>query len=163
MAGTTGSSRPSGAAQQLTEGVPFQSAEHIPWWVTVIVVFGALLTIGGAVISKVAPTLLTSGTTLSDGARVYADYFFARNLPLALLLLMLLALGASHMLARFMALTALIQVVDVINDLLRGDFILVPGLLVFAIVFLLGASKLFGQAVWRSDAWRDPVRRAPKP
>ncbi len=162
MSDATRSSRPSGDVEQLREGGLLQSAGRIPWWVAVVAVLGALLTIGGAVIGKVAPTLLTNGTALSNGARVYADYFFARNVPLALLLLALLVLGARRMLAGFMVLTALIQVVDVVNDLLRGDLILVPGLLVFAIVFLVGASRLFGQAVWSIDAWRDPISRAPK-
>jgi len=92
---------------------------------------------------------------ITDAARVYADYLFARNLPLSLMLLILLAIGARRMLAGFMVLVALIQVLDVINDLFRGDFLLVPGLLVFAIVFLLGAWRLFGQAIWHVDAWRD--------
>ena len=60
------------------------------------------------------------------------------------------------MLAGFMVLIALIQLVDVIDDLARGAFLLVPGLLVFAVVFLVGASRLFGQAVWHVDAWREP-------
>ena len=60
------------------------------------------------------------------------------------------------MLAGFMVLVALIQIIDVINDLTRGDFLLIPGLLVFAIVFLLGAWQLFGQAIWHRAAWRWP-------
>jgi hypothetical protein len=57
---------------------------------------------------------------------------------------------------------ALIQLVDVIDDLARGAFLLVPGLLVFAIVFLVGASRLFGQAVWRVDTWREPGSHSPE-
>jgi hypothetical protein len=53
----------------------------------------------------------------------------------------------------FMVLTALIQLVGVIDDLARGAFLLVPGLLGFAIVFLVGASRLFEQAVWYVDAF----------
>jgi hypothetical protein len=132
-----------------------QSVVHIPLWVSIVVILGALLTAAGAVISKVDPTLLTNGSPMTDAARVYADYMFARNLPLAVLLLLLLAVRARRMLAGFMVLTALIQLVDVINDLVRGAFVLVPGLLVFAIVFLIGAWQLFGQAVWHVDAWRE--------
>ncbi|HEY4389628.1 MAG TPA: hypothetical protein VGN34_34740 [Ktedonobacteraceae bacterium] len=127
----------------------------ILWWVSVIVILGALLLLAGAVISKVAPTMLTDGRVVTEAARVYTDYFFARNLPLAVLLLLLLAIRARKMLAGFMVLVALIQIVDVINDLMRGAFLLVPGLLVFAIVFFLGAWKLCGQAIWRVTAWRD--------
>jgi hypothetical protein len=124
-----------------------------PWGV---VNFGAVLTLASGVIAKVAPTLVTDGSAVTGTARVYADYVFARNLPLALLLLALLALWARRMLAGFMVLTGLIQLVDVANDLLRGDFVLVPGLLVFALLFLFGAWKLFGQAIWRADTWRSP-------
>jgi hypothetical protein len=92
---------------------------------------------------------------MTDAAWVYADYFFARNLSLAVMLLFLLGVRARRMLAGFMVLTALIQLVDVINDLTRGAFVLVPGLLVFAIVFLIGAWQLFGQAFWHIDAWRE--------
>jgi hypothetical protein len=93
---------------------------------------------------------------MTDAARVYADYMFARNLALAVMLLLLLTVRARRMLAGFMVLIALIQIVDVGDDLARGAFVLVPGLLVFAIVFLLGAWRLFGQAIWRVDAWREP-------
>ncbi len=133
-----------------------QSVVRIPLWVSIVVILGALLTATGAVISKVDPTILTNGSPMTDAARVYADYMFARNLSLAVMLLLLLALRAQRMLAGFMVLIALIQLVDVIDDLARGAFLLVPGLLVFAVVFLVGASRLFGQAVWHVDAWREP-------
>ena len=132
-----------------------QSVVHIPLWVTIVVILGALLTATGAIISKVDPTLLTNGSPMTDAARVYADYLFARNLPLAGMLLFLLAVKARRMLAVFMVLTAFIQLVDVINDLARGAVVLVPGLLVFAIIFLVGAWQLFGQAFWHVDAWRE--------
>jgi hypothetical protein len=130
-------------------------SEHIPLWVSIVVILGALLYITGAVISKLDPTLLTNGGLMTDAARVYADYLFARNLSLAILLFVLLIVKARHMLAGFMVLIALIQCLDVINDLARGAFVLVPGLLVFAIVFLFGASRLFGQAFWHMNAWRE--------
>jgi hypothetical protein len=132
---------------------------HIPLWISIVVILGAILTATGAVISKLDPTLLTNGSPMTEAAWVYADYMFARNLSLAVMLLLLLALRTRRMLAGFMVLMALIQLVDVINDLARGDFLLVPGLLVFAIVFLVGASKLFGQPVWRADTWREQENR----
>jgi hypothetical protein len=139
-----------------------QSVVPIPLWVSIVVILGAVLTATGAIISKVDPTILTNGSPMTDAARVYADYMFARNLPLAVLLLLLLASRARRMLAGFMVLTALIQFVDVIDDLARGAFLLVPGLLVFAIVFLVGASRLFGQAVWHVDAWRELESHSPE-
>src|ERR1700730_6336306 len=131
-----------------------QSVARIPLWVSVVVILGAVLAAAGAVISKVDPTILTNGSPMTGAALVYADYTFARNLPLAVMLLFLLASRARNMLAGFMVLTALIQIVDVINDLARGDFLLVPGFVVFSIVFLVGAWRLFGEAVWHVDAWR---------
>ncbi len=134
-----------------------QPVVHIPLWVSIVVILGALLTATGAIISKVDPTLLTNGSPMTDAARVYADYLFARNLPLAVMLLFLLAVKARRMLAGFMVLTAFIQLVDVINDLARGAFLLVPGLIIFSIVFLIGAWQLFGQAIWQIDAWRERI------
>ncbi len=134
-----------------------QSFVHIPLWISMVVILGALLTATGAIISKVDPTLLTNGSPVTDAARVYADYLFARNLSLAVMLLFLLAVSARRMLAGFMVLTAFIQLVDVINDLARGAFLLVPGLIIFSIVFLIGAWQLFGQAIWQIDAWRERI------
>ena len=128
---------------------------RIPLWVSIVVILGAILTATGAVISKVDPTILTNGSPMTEAARVYADYLFARNLALAVLLLFLLAVGARRMLAGFMVLIALIQCLDIIDDLARGAFLLVPGLLIFAIVFLVGASQLFGEAVWHVRTWRE--------
>lgn len=135
-------------------GTP-QSFVRFPLWVSIVVILGALLTITGAVISKVDPTLLTNGSAVTETARVYADYMFARNLALAVMVLLLLALRARRMLAGFMVLIALIQLIDVGDDLARGALLLVPGLLVFAIVFLLGAWRLFGSAIWHVDTWRE--------
>jgi hypothetical protein len=132
-----------------------QLVARIPLWVSIVVIIGALLSAAGAVISKIDPMLLTNGNPITDATRVYADYVFARSLTLAVMLLFLLALRARHMLAGFMVLIALIQIVDVIDDLARGAFLLAPGLLVFAIIFLLGAWRLFGQGIWHIGAWRD--------
>jgi len=95
---------------------------------------------------------------MTDAARVYADYLFARNISLAIMLLLLLTARARRMLAGFMVLMVLIQCFDVLNDLLSRDFLLVPGLLVFAIVFLFGASQLFGQGFWHMSAWHESSR-----
>ena len=145
-------------AQEAAQAAPgtAQQAGGIRWWVFIVVMLGAILLVTGAVISKIDPILLTGNSPMNDAGRVYADYLFARNLPLALLLLLLLALRARRMLAGFMALVALIQVFDCIDDLAGGAVVLVPGLLVIALVFFLGAWQLFGQAPWRLDTWREP-------
>jgi hypothetical protein len=132
-----------------------QEAARLPLWVSIVVILGALLSITGAAISKIDPTLLTNGSPMTEAAWIYADYMFARSLSLAVMLVLLLVVRARRMLAGLMVLIALIQIVDVVDDLLRGAFLLAPGLLVFAIVFLLGAWRLFGQAIWHVNAWRD--------
>src|SRR5258708_19694841 len=113
-----------------------QSVVPIPPWVSIVVILGALLTATGAIISKVDPTILTNGSSMTDAARVYADYMFARNLPLAVMLLLLLAARARRMLAGFIVLTALIQFVGIIDDLAGGAFLLFPLLLLFPLFFL---------------------------
>jgi hypothetical protein len=132
-----------------------QAVVRFPLWVSIVVILGALLSITGAVISKVDPTLLTNGSAMTEAARVYADYTFARDLALAVMLLLLLAIRARRMLAGFMALVALVQLIDIANDLVRGDWLLIPGLLVFAIVFLLGAWRLLGRQVLDAKTWRE--------
>jgi DNA gyrase/topoisomerase IV subunit B len=85
----------------------FSPASHqgarIPWWVTLVVLLGAALLTASAIISKLAPTMLTNGDTMTGAARVYADYLFARNLTLALMLLFLLALAVHYALLAFEA------------------------------------------------------------
>jgi hypothetical protein len=132
-----------------------QSVVSFPLWVSIVVIFGTLLTLTGAIISKVDPTLLTNGSSVTETAQVYADYMFARSLALAVMLLFSLVIRARRMLAGLMLLIALIQFVDVVDDLARGAFLLVPGLLIFAVVFLIGAWRLLGQAIWHVNAWRD--------
>lgn len=156
MSHSSQSASPTPAAQSQADDLKTsQLAGRFPLWVTIVVIFGTLLTLTGAVMSKVDPTFLTNGSPMTDAVRVYADYLFARNLALAVMLVFLLVVRARRMLAGFMVLIALIQLVDVVDDLARGAFLLVPGLLVFAIVFLIGAWQLFGQAIWHVDAWRN--------
>src|SRR5690348_1007357 len=128
---------------------------RIPVWIAVIVIIGAVLLLVGALVSKVDPTLLTNHSPMTDSARVYADYTFARDLALAVMLLFLLFVRARRMLAGFMVLVAFIQIIDILDDLARGTFVLIPGLLVFAILFLIGAWQLFGRPLWQMANWRD--------
>lgn len=47
-----------------------QSVGRFPWWVSLVVILGALLTLTSAVISKVDPTLLTNGNPMTVSARI---------------------------------------------------------------------------------------------
>ena len=131
------------------------SGARIPLWIVIVVILGALLSLVGAAVSKVNPTLLRGGGALTDVARVYADYTFAHDLAVGAMLLALLALRARSALIGMMTLVALIQIIDTLDDLALGAFSLAPGLLIFAIVFLLGAWQLAGRPLWRVAAWRD--------
>ncbi len=133
---------------QTNDSMTSKKVERFPLWVSIVVILGTLLTLTGAVISKVDPALLTNGSPVTEAVRVYADYTFARNMALAMMLLFLFAVRARRMLACCMVLVALIQLFDVLDDLSHAAFLLVPGLLVFAILFLLGARRLMGQPLW---------------
>ena len=128
---------------------------RIPAWIVVVVIIGAVLLLVGALVSKVDPTLLTNNSPMNDAAHVYADYTFARDLALAIMLLFLVIVRARRMLAGYMVLVALIQIIDILDDLARGAFVLIPGLLLFAILFLIGAWQLFGRPLWQAATWRD--------
>jgi hypothetical protein len=127
-----------------------------PWWVATIVLVGVALTAVGAILALVHPTsLLAPGQQMNQAARVYADYLVARNLAVALLLAVLLAVRARRMLAGLLVLAVLTQLLDAGLDAATGRLILVPGLLVLTAAFLVGAARLCGQAFWQAGAWQD--------
>jgi hypothetical protein len=47
----------------------------------------------------------------------------------------------------------LIQLLDVCMDVAEGRWSIVPGILVFGIVFLVGAARLCGFPFWKAEAW----------
>ena len=73
---------------------------------------------------------------------------------MSIVLLALLTVRARLPLASVMTLVALIQIIDTLDDLTRGAFALAPGLLIYAIVFLLAAWTLVGRPGWRLGARR---------
>ncbi len=99
--------------------------------------------------------LLKSGQTMNDAANVYAGYLVSRGLAVAIMLLALLVLRAWRMLAGLMVLTALLQLIDAVVDLVEGRLLLLPILLIYIIAFLIGANWLFGQPFWKASAWQD--------
>ena len=82
-------------------------------------------------------------------------YLVSRNLTLALLLLATLALRARRALGTLMVLTGFIQLFDAGLDVTEGRLAIAPGVLIFAIVFFLGAARLNGQPFWKVAAWRN--------
>ena len=126
----------------------------IPWWVSLLVIAGALLTAMGAVIALVRPSMLVSPQDEINGAvHIYAGYLVARNLALALALQGLLALRARRALGNLMALVGLIQILDVCMDCAEGRWTIVPGVLVFGVLYFVAAARLSGSPFWRREAW----------
>jgi hypothetical protein len=73
------------------------------WWLATLVVAGALLTVAGGILA-----LHPAGEHLSSAGRNYAEYFFTRNLAMALALVVMLGLRARRVLGALMVLAALI-------------------------------------------------------
>ncbi len=127
---------------------------NIPLWVSVLVIAGALLAALGALIALVRPAILVSLQDQGNGAvHIYAGYFAARNLALALMLAGLLALAARRALGNVMALFALVQFLDVCIDCAEERWTVVPVVLVLGVLFSIGAARLSGSPLWRREAW----------
>jgi hypothetical protein len=125
-----------------------------PWWVTVAVILGALLMLVGGAIAIVRPVMLVSPHDEINGAvHIYAGYLASRNIALAIMLLVMLGLRARIALSNLMVLTAFIQLLDAGIDCVEGRWPIVPGVLVFGLVFLQGAASLRGVPFWRVEAW----------
>jgi hypothetical protein len=137
-----------------TAGTGTGRNQPIAWWIRVAVILGAALTAMGAVIALVQPAMLVSPHDEINGAvHIYAGYLVSRNLAIAITLIALLILGAKRALGNLMVLVGLIQLLDVCMDVAEGRWSIVPGILVFGIVFLVGAARLCGFPFWRAQAW----------
>jgi hypothetical protein len=140
-----------------TRPIPVQV---LPWWVAIIVILGALLTAAGGLIALFRPEmLLAPGQPMTDAAYVYAGYLISRNLALAAMLLIGLALhtrrGAYWALVGLLLLTALVQVLDAVVDATTGRVALVPVVLIVGVAFLVSALRLSG---WRQGGGLPPGR-----
>jgi hypothetical protein len=131
----------------------------VPWWLSISVVLGAVLMAAGAIIALIRPAMLVSPSAAINGAtRVYAGYLVSRNLALAVMLLVTLGMRARGILSSLMVLTAFIQLLDAGMDSLEGRWAVVPGILIFALVFFMGAARLSGQPFWKFAAGHDLAR-----
>ena len=97
--------------------------------------------------------LVSPHDEINAAVHVYAGYLTARNGALAFMLLVLLGLRARRALGNLMVLVALIQILDACIDCFEGRWMIVPGVLVFGLVFLIAAARLSGYPFWRSQAW----------
>src|SRR5580698_4649219 len=98
-----------------------RTSSRAPWWVRLIVLVGALLTGAGGVIALANPAMLAGPQPqIGTAAHVFAGYFAARNLVLACVLLLLLAMQAQRALGQLLALVGLIQCADAVLDCVEG-------------------------------------------
>ncbi len=130
-----------------------EAADRSSWprWLVCLVVLGSLLTATGALLA-----IHPSGEHLNAAGQNYADYFLTRNLAMAAMLLLMLALRARRVLAGLMILTALVQTLDAITASVTGRLGLLPVDLIFAAAFVIGAGHLAARPLWRRSAWRQP-------
>jgi hypothetical protein len=121
-----------------------------PWWVSLIVIVGAFLIALGAIIAIVNPLMLVPpGSQITEAVRVYAGYLCARNLAIAMTLIVFLALGSRRILSGLMILTALVQGFDAVIDAAESRWILVPAVLFIGIAFAIGALRISGPRFWK--------------
>lgn len=83
------------------------------------------------------------GAEVSANAQIFAAYGGARELAIAVALLVLLLLRATRGLAGVMLLAALANGFDLGHALLTQRWVQVPGALIFAIIYLTAALWLF--------------------
>jgi hypothetical protein len=108
----------------------------------------------GGVIALVNPAMLVSPQDQINGAvHIYAGYLASRNLCIAGLLLILLAMRKARALGNLLVLTAFIQLADAILDAVEGRWPIVPGVFVLGVLFFLAAARLSGYAFWKTEAW----------
>jgi hypothetical protein len=141
-----------------------RSNTSIPVWLTVIISLGTLLIAAGGAIALLHPEMLTSPhEVMNDGVHIYARYLASRNISIAIMLIALLLIRARRALSQLMVLVALVQGIDACMDCLDGRVAIVPGILVFGVLFLFGAAKLCGYPFWKAYAWIDsPEQLAPR-
>ncbi len=127
----------------------------LPWWLSTIVVLGALLMAVGGLVALLQPARLVSPHDEINGAvHIYAGYFAARALVLAIMLLAALGLRARGMLNSLMLLTAFIQVLDCVIDCVEGRWVVLPGVVLVGSMLFIGSARLSGHPFWRVEAWR---------
>lgn len=129
--------------------------QRIPTWVKVVVMAGVLLSAMGGLLALMKPDLIAPGAAINGAVHIYAGYFAARSFAVAMMLLVLLAVGARRALGHMMLLFALIQIFDVGMDCAEARWTVLPGVVVLGILFTLGAGRLSGFPFWKVAAWRD--------
>jgi hypothetical protein len=126
----------------------------VPVWANVVVVIYAILMAAGGMIAMVKPALLLAPQAqINDAVRIYAGYLTARNLTLAVMMLVLLVVGARRALGNLVAVVGFIQIMDFGVDCAEARWTVAPGVLVLGILLLVTASRISGSAFWHRAAW----------
>ena len=126
-------------------------SRHLGWWLAHGAIVLAIVTSAVfGVLSLVAPAAFLSivgmqTAQVNASAQVFAAYTGARELAIALTLLVLLVLRAPRGLAAVMLLAALANGFDAGHALLSQTWFQLAGALVFAIVYLAAALWLFNR------------------
>jgi hypothetical protein len=133
-----------------------EERERWPVWLYASVIAGAVLMGVGGVIALLKPEMLLGpGDSITAGVRVYAGYLVSRNLALGAMLLVFLFGRSRQMLRALMMLTAVIQMLDAMLDAFEGRWPIVPGVVVFALVFFVGARWLARKGTAGAPPMRD--------
>jgi hypothetical protein len=139
----------------LTNSLAAQPATNLfPWWLQTIVLLGTLLMAAGALIALLNPAMLVSPhDDINAAVHIYAGYLFSRNAALAILLVASMLFRSKGTLNTLILLTAFIQLLDAAVDCMEGRWTIVPGVVVFGLLFLLVSARLTGHPFWRKQAW----------
>jgi hypothetical protein len=110
-----------------------------------IVLLGALLMAAGAAIAILNPAMLVSPhDEITAAVHIYSGYLCSRNAALAVLLVASMLFRSKGTLNTLILLTAFIQLLDAILDCMEGRWALVPGVVLFGLLFLLAELSHLG-------------------
>jgi hypothetical protein len=127
----------------------------VGWWLAYGAVILAVVTSAAfGVLSLFAPSAFLAivgvqGAQLNASAQVFAAYTGARELAIAVTLLVLLVTRASRGLAAVLLLAALANGFDFVHAVITQRWFQAPGALVFAIIYLAAAVWLFNRPARR--------------
>jgi hypothetical protein len=97
--------------------------------------------------------LVSSHDEINAAVHIYAGYLFSRNAALAVLLVVSMIVRARGILNTLVLLTAFIQLLDAAVDCMEGRWTIVPGVLIFGLLFFFASARLSGYPFWRKEAW----------
>ncbi len=161
MAGGIGDEGPSVVRQESDRATPTTASRNssvqanggsvsVARLVDIVVVLGALLMGAAGLTSIFAPQVFliavgVSGEPINAGTEIFARYTGARDVALAVMLLILLAVRSRRVLAGLVVATALANALDCALDLVAQRWPAALGPFLFAILYLAAAVWLFRQ------------------